>query len=283
MNPVKFARMIGSRLLLMMMTAMMAISCSAEDPINPSFPITISKARHLLRDDIDHPHPLQRPLLIVGGFLDPGIAPHALRKEFTSWTGDSRVISVTLFWDTSFEQCRRDIIAAVDTAFPSTDPEQTTEVDVVGFSMGGLAARYAAAIEPAPDVHPVRRLKIARLFTISSPLRGALRADSTSIDLNPLQGAMRYDSPMIHWLNTRPLLPQEMYALYSYTRLRDTYVGTVYAALPGQTAWWVAPPPLDTPHGGAFHDARILADIACRLRGENPLAHDPPAPLPGNK
>ena len=85
---------------------------------------------------------------------------------------------------------------------------------------------------------------------------------------------------MVRWLNTRPEKPEELFEIFSYTRLNDLYVGTYNAALPGRTAWWVAPPPLATPHGSVFRDVRILADIACRLRGDEPLSHDPPAAIP---
>ncbi len=256
-------------------------SCGVE-PVNPSFPVSIADAKKILHRDIDHPVVLERPLLIVGGFMDPGVAPFVLRGEFLSWTGDERIISVPLGWVSSFDQARRDIIATVDQAFPCSDPAVTTEVDVIGVSMGGLAARYAAADEPKPGVHPPRRLRIGRLFTISSPHRGALLADDIPLNLHPLQADMREDSPMIHWLNTRSEREDELFQIFSYTRLNDLYVGTYNAALPGRTAWWVAPPPLATPHGSAFRDPRILADILCRLRGDPPLSHDPPAPLPTN-
>ncbi len=260
--------------------SLVLVGCGGVEPVNPSFPVSMSAARKLLAEDAKHPVVLQRPVLIIGGFLDPGVAPFMLRQQFLSWTGDCRITSLNLCWVSSFDQSRHDIIEAVDKAFPCADPVETTEVDVVAVSMGGLAARYAAAVEPMPGVHPTRRLRIGRLFTISSPLRGALLADNIPLDLHPLQADMRQHSKMIDWLNTRPLDPDEIFPVYSYARLSDWYVGASNAALPGRTAWWVAPPPLVTPHGGAFRDARILADITARLRGDQPLSHDPPAALP---
>jgi pimeloyl-ACP methyl ester carboxylesterase len=247
--------------------------CAAETVVNPSFPITITKARGVLAYDKAHPRPLKRPLLIVGGFFDPGFATAALSDEFGWWTGDKRIISVPLFWVSDFDQCRSRIIDCVQKAYPSDDPMQTTEVDVVGISMGGLAAVYAAADIPGHG----RRLDIGRLFTISSPLRGALLASDIPLNLHPLQGYMRPGSPFLTKLYE---MPPGNYSVYSYTRLNDLYVGTYNAALPGRTPWWVQPPPFDSPHSGCYRDARILADIACRLRGDPPLAHDPPAPLP---
>ena len=60
------------------------------------------------------------------------------------------------------------------------------EVDVVAISMGGLIARYAAM--PLPD--DSRQLRIRRLFTISTPHRGAKLAalptfDQRQIDMRP--------------------------------------------------------------------------------------------------
>ncbi len=72
------------------------------------------------------------------------------------------------------------VIDAVDQKFPSSDPEVTTEVDVIGYSMGGLAARYAAMPATAVNLSK-RRLQIGRLFTISSPHRGALWGESVGV------------------------------------------------------------------------------------------------------
>jgi hypothetical protein len=70
------------------------------------------------------------------------------------------------------------------------------------------------------------------------------------------------------------------YELVPYVRLGDSIVGPEHAAPEGQTPWWVPLPAAETAHIGAFGDARILADIARRLRDERPLTEDPPAPLP---
>ena len=70
------------------------------------------------------------------------------------------------------------------------------------------------------------------------------------------------------------------YELLAYTRLGDLIVGAENAAPPGEEAWWVANPPLSFAHLGAANDPRILADIARRLRGEEPISTSPPSPLP---
>ena len=246
-------------------------------PVNPSFAVSIATARQILHYDAAHRRPLRRPLLIVGGFGDPGYAPPILHDRFGRYTGDRRIADVSIGLDLSWAQCRHDIVAAADAAFPTADPDQTTEVDVVGISMGGLAARDAALSDPT---HSHRRLRIARLFTISSPLRGALLAELTPFDVHPLQADMRAGSAFYRVVNNWPQRPADLYAVYSYVRLRDGTVGVGNAAVPGVTPWWVSTPPLEPPHDASLFDPRILADIAARLRGDRPLAHDPPARLP---
>lgn len=217
----------------------------------------------------EFPHALQRPLVIVGGLLDPGIASSYLRNRFRQVTGDNRVISVSLGECMSMDECREKIIAAVDQVCPPLAPNQTAEVDVIGFSLGGVATRYASL----PTAH--RRLTIARLFTISAPMRGALAAKRLPV-LHPLQNDLRPGSEVVRQLSNSMLT----YPVCSYIRLGDFIVGQENAALEGSSAWWVPDAPLTDPHGGAYLDARILADIARRLRDETPLARSPASALP---
>ncbi len=256
------------------------IPIAPDQPLNPSFPVTNAQADAVLREAAAHPVRLRRPLLIVGGFADPGLGTRSLVKRFHDCTGDDRIAAATLGFDQSWTECRRHVIEAVDAAFPTTDPDRTTEVDVIGASMGGLAARYAA-LPPLPGDRPHRRLRIARLFTLASPLRGAVLADAIPINLHPLQGGMRTGSWLYRRIADTPLDWDEQYAVYSYVRLADDQVGQSNAALPGVTPWWVSSPPWPQPtHHASFLDHRILADVARRLRGEPPLTTEPPAPFP---
>lgn len=215
------------------------------------------------------PHALHHPLLIVGGMLDPGIASSWLRSRFSAITGDGRVVSVSLGECMSMDDCCEKIIRAVDAAYPSPGGNQTAEVDVIGFSLGGVASRYASL----PTAH--RRLNIARLFTISSPMRGALAAQRLPL-MHPLQRDLRPGSDVVNALNAS----KPTYPIYSYIRLGDTVVGQENAALEGTAVWWVPDAPMTAPHSGAYFDARILADIARRLRDETPLARSPASALP---
>lgn len=284
--------------------------CSADDPLNPSFPLKLADAREELRAMAESPKPLKRPVVILSGIYDPGFLPWRMGNYLDELVsdGDERIVGVHFFWQGEFESAREHVIRAVDEAFPSDDPEWTTEVDVIAGSMGGLVARYAAlpprgsnddARDDAPEQRlvdaringavtgqrnsprgrsnkPSRKLRIARLFTMSSPHRGARMAWVPVFD--PRIRDMRRDSPFVAGLNAA--LPHAPYELYCYVRLNDTTVGEENAAPPGQTAWWVQNIPLTSSHVSVYRDPRILADIARRLRGETPYTTDPPAPLP---
>jgi hypothetical protein len=98
--------------------------------------------------------------------------------------------------------------------------------------------------------------------------------------MHPLQDLMRPGSPFIRALNSAPERTEDLYEIYSYVRLGDPYIRQTEAAVPGQSAWWIAPPAMSPPHEMAFQDPRIVADILRRIYGDQPLATDPPAPPP---
>jgi pimeloyl-ACP methyl ester carboxylesterase len=253
---------------------LMIAGCATSTPVNPSFPISPEHAREILTVDSTYPRPLKRPLVIIGGFLDPGIAQLVLTHDFKQYTHDNRIIGVSLGLSFDPDVYRKLIIEAVDKAFPATDPIHTTEVDVIGYSMGGLAARYSA-ITPAPG----RRLKIARLFTVASPHRGARTVEQIPFNLVPLQKQMRPGSAFLNSINNSAD-PGGVFPVYSYVVLGDRVVGASYASPPGQNPWWVSAPVFPSSHDDALFDPRIRADILSRLRGDDPLSHDPPTPLP---
>lgn len=257
---------------LILMIGLAAAGCGPQ-PVDPAFPVSTAWARRDLSRMAAHPVTLERPLVVISGFLDPGFAALSMRDQFAQVTGDKRIAIISLFECMSFEECRRKIVGVVGRAFPNNDPMQTTEVDVVGFSMGGLAARLAAD-PPRPGE---RRLRIHRLFTIDSPNQGAIRAAQLPL-LHPLQADMRPGSAMLMRLNARP----PPYPVVAYVRLGDKPVGERNAQVPGNPMWWVATPPFSNPHANAVEDPRILADISRRLRGEMPLTTLPPAPLPAS-
>ena len=251
-----------------------AIGCASPEPVNPSFPLSIDHAYAAIAEMSSHAVRLQRPLLIIGGYCDPGVSTLFLKSQFKKFIGGDRIVTANIGFYSNFEDCRRRVIEAVDRAFPSDDPQFTTEVDVIGASLGGLAARYAAAPSRHAD-HP-RRLHIARLFSISSPHSGAVLTKTAT--LNSLHTDMHPGSPFLAYLAAAD--KDARYELFPYVRLGDALVGERYAAPPGQNPLWLPIPPLEGGHAGAWHDPRILADIARRLRNETPFTTMPAAPLP---
>jgi pimeloyl-ACP methyl ester carboxylesterase len=251
-----------------------AIGCAAP-PTNQSFAVSVYDAQRVLSDMRARPRPLTRPLVILGGLGDPGFAANNLRSEFRKVTGDERVVGVSFLFCGDFDDCRKRVIEAVDKAFPSDDPTWTTEVDVIGVSMGGLVGRYAAV--PSHDPERPRRLRIARLFTIGTPHRGAAWAVLPAV--NGMHRAMRQDSPFLRGLSEAEAAGGG-YEIYPYVRLGDAIVGATNAAPHGRSPWWVPGEALQDSHLMASLDARIVADVARRLRGETPFTTDPPQPLP---
>lgn len=248
-----------------------AVSCRAVE--NASFALTLNDAREDLRRMRDEPQPLQRPLVIASGYGDPGFVPWLLGDRLRHLTHqDAQITQASFFFVFDFKSCRDKLIAAVERDHPSDDPQWTAEVDVIGYSMGGLVARFAAA----PRDDGGRRLRIRRLFTISSPHRGARLAELASLE--PRVWDMRAGSAFLKKLDEA--LAAAPYELYCYVTLGDFIVGAKNAAPPGEAPWWTAGRLLQPAHFSAWYDPRIIADIARRLRGEEPWATHPPAPLP---
>ena len=283
--------MVYRRLLILPAVSLLSLAC-AGGPANPSFPLSVERAGVELKEMARTPKPLPRPVVIVGGYLDVGIAPAALKARLKPLIKDERIVTVPLPFCATFDDCREDVIAAVERAYPSDDPDWTTEVDVIGISMGGLAARHAAAPQARQsgekEGRHAKRLRIARLFTLSTPHRGALLAGLPTF--HKLMLDMRRGSSFLQALNASTAIEtggdstEASYPIYAYVRRHDAWIGESNAAPPGWTAaWWVPNQPFQDAHVGCCTDPRIVADVARRLRGETPFTLNPPAPLPGDK
>lgn len=241
----------------------------ARGPVNPRFSISAAEAKAALKEMERAPRKLFRPVVVVGGYMDiSGAGPHVASKVRRWAEGDGYVIRVSVSFCGSLEEGRRKIIEAVEREFPSRDPQWTSEVDVVGVSLGGLVARFAAA----PDLETSgKRLRVRRLFSISSPHGGARLAALPSP--GKLHAQMRIGSRTLAELNRWDATA--VYELYPYVCLGDWVVGAENAAPAGREMLWIASMPLEIgldPHRGSWKDPRILADIGRRLRGEQPLS-----------
>ncbi len=266
-------RVIGAVLLAVGVAGV--VGCGADSPMNPSFLLTYADAKTDTKEMKRNTKSPPRPIVIAGGIHDPGfIAPRIARRIRSMTSSDAEVISVSFFAGSfSFDDCRERLVSKVQQAWPSDDPNETIEVDVIGFSMGGLVARYAAA----ESNDGAMRLNVRRLFTISTPHQGARLANLPTLDKRVR--AMRSGSSFLEELDAA--LIEAKYELLTYARLGDIIVGAQNAAPGDGNAWWVANPFPSLAHMDAATDVRILADIARRLRGEPPYATSPPAPLPG--
>jgi pimeloyl-ACP methyl ester carboxylesterase len=252
----------------------------AGGPTNPSFAVEPREAREKLRAMERSPTELERPVVVIGGWGDPlGMAPAGMARQLRRVIGDDRVIGVSMGGLTSIDACRDRVIREVDRRFPNDDPERTVEVDVIGFSMGGLVAEYASLPVTLGDDTDAsgRRLNVRRMIYLAVPIRGAAWAEF------PMPGqlgrAMRRDSDLLLALaSVRE--PDSFEETIYYVRLNDGVVGEENTVPEGVTPWWVPNLPLQLAHAHAYKDPRIVADIARRLRGETPLVTYPPAPLP---
>ena len=236
---------------------------------NPSFPLTVGEARAELAAISDDPMPLERPLVCITGWLDLG-AKKTLDKHFARAIDDDRLLVIRVDDTSTMQSARERVMDAAMQRFPSDDPRWTTEVDVIGFSMGGLVARSCG--DPATGD---RHLRIVRLFTVSAPHLGATMAggavfSAQSRDMIP-------GSKFLTYLNNEVEID---YELVPYTRLCDTVVNEKNTAPPGYTPWWVSTLAFQDSHVDAIGDPRILTDITLRLRGETPATISPPTPLP---
>ena len=210
---------------------------------NPSFPIEPDEAKSRLDDLKSSKKRLDRPLILLGGFLDPGIGPATYRKVLGKFL-EGEMIAISFADRSSFESCRERVIARVDENFPTDDPDRTIEVDVIGESMGGLVAMFCALDDPQLG----RTLRIRNLYTIASPLRGARLAERAPFLLNSMQRDMKPGSALYQRIENSPI----DYQIYSYTRLDDDIVGEMYTSAPNRGVWWVENLPGQPAHFGAL-------------------------------
>jgi pimeloyl-ACP methyl ester carboxylesterase len=246
----------------------------ATAPSNPSFDLSATDARKVLREMREAPRPLQRPVVVVHG-LGPPVGSWIVAHELRRLTRDDRVVCVSYDFLAPVAAGGRGVVGDVERRFPCDDPEFTREVDVVAISMGGVVAREAAAPRAGAAG---KRLRVARLFTISSPHRGATMAALPAL-LGRMQLDLREDSRFLRDLARREG-DAAPYEVVPYARLGDRIVGTGNAAPYGMTPIWVPNLLFEGAHLTAFNDPRIIADIARRLRGETPIATVPAGPLP---
>jgi hypothetical protein len=265
-----------------LLVAMTLCGCVKMPEINHGLGTTCDEARVDLDRMARDPKTTLRHIVVLNGYHAlPTLASRIARKLRNATSGDcGDFLTISFTFSVDLDSMVSSVIRKVEETWPSSDPRETVEVDVVGISMGGLIARWAAlpperrvrAGAKPPSTPDGKRLKIARLFTLGTPHRGAIAADAISIDAAARD--MRSDSPFLATLNSA----DPGYEIIAYAQLRDHLSGATRCAPPDHVPIWTSGTwflsHLETADNPIF-----LADIAARLRGEPPKL-EPGTPPP---
>lgn len=213
-----------------------------------------------------------RPVLILAGYRAwQFMAAHTTRRLHGLVGGPADMFAPLAYPRCGdIERIARRVVRHVERTWPNREPHRTTEIDVMGVSMGGLVARLAAQL-PLEDGQ--KRLRINRLFTLGTPHNGAILASKIALDRAAKD--MKPGSPFLDRLNST--LPTAKYELICYARLNDRWVGATRCAPPGRESYWVSGTRVLS-HAAITSDDRIIADVALRIRGEAPIARKPTRP-----
>jgi hypothetical protein len=237
---------------------------------NPAFDVPDAE----IQRDYDrlkaNPVALRRPIVIVNGYHAPHVLISGLRLRLIELTGarDSDVIALSYPTTFTVRGWAHKIVEGVEAAWPSDDPERTTEVDVVTLSFGGVTARAASmTCEQLSDPEPRKRLNVARMFTLASPFRSGSKAEQS--------GSIDDDATLLDVINE--FTATNPYELVCYTRLYDEWIGATNAAPLGRNPIWVSGT-IPMGHMGIVNDYRILVDLTRRIRYEEPIAKEGEAP-----
>jgi pimeloyl-ACP methyl ester carboxylesterase len=251
-------------------------ACNVCQPENLAIGTTRQEALAEIGRMRQTPVVLARPIVVVDGWRGPGFVADGLADQVRRATSgrEQDVLAFSYFWGSNFDQVTGRLVAAVDEKWPSPSADETVEVDVVGFSAGGLVARWAAlpAAERAragqpPGTPTGKRLRVARLYTLATPHAGADMADRMSTD--SMTDDMDPASAFLQALNGRA--GGEGYELVCYAQTGDLWVGARHAAPPGSTPIWTHGA-WNGGHMSIRRNAIFVADICRRLRGEAALA-----------
>ena len=235
-------------------------------------PLPKSELRADLEQMRAEPVELERPVVVIDGWLNYGGAS-IITRELKDLTGSDEDLFFKYHYPLIFstlESNARKIVEIVEERWPSDDPEWTTEIDAVGFSMGGLIARVAAE-SPKNGKKPRKRLKVNRMFTIAAPHKGTgwwlgwIPVDQMSWAVSLYGGGYRT------WLDER--LVEADYEIYCYGQGNDWVSGNNFEATGHREI--KARGQFMFSHTSSYGNYRHLADIAARLRGEDPIVPDP--------
>src|SRR5689334_3108325 len=80
----------------------------------PTIAVSIEQADRILEKMAKDRKPLDRPLVICNGYLDPGLGGAAVQSIIRQHVDDSRIITVSFWMCSNFDECRAQLIRAVD-------------------------------------------------------------------------------------------------------------------------------------------------------------------------
>jgi hypothetical protein len=255
--------------------------CIARSDVGPAgSAVTRTSAAAALDTYAEKNVPLRRPVVVLSGYHTLPIHAAPLASDIARSTSGRRedVLVVSYPLAMSIDDAVDSVIEEVEERWPSPDPAATVEVDVVGISMGGIVARWAA-LPPARRLRgdqpaaaaASKRLRVARLFTFASPHRGARLAQSLAIDDAAVD--LKPGSALLRTLDQadRP------YELVCYAHTGDLIVGATRTAPPGMHPIWTEGTLLFS-HFSVVTNPVFVQDTVRRLRDEPPLIapRDPP-------
>lgn len=252
-------------------------SCIDVPEPNPDFPLTAHAARLEITRMESAPAALARPVVILSGYRAPAFPAEDLASKLRKATGAGKdeIIAISYGDLGDIPSVLRYADAEIRRRLPGVDAGG--EVDLVGISMGGLISRALAggvgsSARPGPSGDrsvPAGGLNVRRIFTLGTPHRGALLAEKIAPD--PAAVDMIAGSDFLNELDAA--IESARYELICYARLRDGWVGATRTAPPAHEPIWASGRLLFT-HLTNHQDERLLADLARRLRGEEPLGRE---------
>jgi len=263
------ARFVRAGIVTASITGLLVLgSCIKLPAANPAYDVTAFDFDTDLERMRTNPVGLERPVLVLSGYRSPDTNARDLADSIVELTGaDPDLVRFIAYPGAStIEEPARLVVELAEEAFPSDDPERTTEIDVVAISMGGLVARLAAEDPERRGEPEAKRLNIRALYTLATPHRGARMAKYIRPD--PAAADMRPGSRFITGINARA--DYRRYNLVTYAALHDRMVGATRTAPPGLDPIWV-PGRLTFTHFLLVYDDALVADLARRLRREEPF------------
>ncbi|GJM18348.1 MAG: hypothetical protein DHS20C14_05610 [Phycisphaeraceae bacterium] len=220
---------------------------------------TPAEAARLRRRLRRTPKPLDRPVIVISGYLDPGLYARVVARELRRLTSHTKTdFHVARFpLDGPIEPMGERVVEQMRTIAG----DAPASFDLVGLSMGGLVARHAAAVCAETD-----NLRVARAFTQGTPHLGSALAERIA----PTEAArqMRPGSGFLRALDAE--LDRSGLDITAYQMDADTVIGDGNGAPTGRPGIRL-PRRAGEPHLHIMADPIAILDIARRLRGEDPV------------